>query len=407
MVSPPLFKMADKELINLATSVLPVRVNEKKNMGEVFTPPRLIGIMLDTLPTSAWKNPDAKWLDPSCGIGNFFIFVYIRLMDGLKNWKPNKRDRHRHIVEKMLYMVELNPENYRVCRSLFGDKANILCGNFLTIQLEQKFDYVVGNPPFQGGAMDKGRGIKLYNSIFLKANESLKRGGYVLFVVPDNMFSGISNSGYRELLLNYVKFVSFNRIENYFNGIQQEMCYFLMQKVDSNSRKTNIENQHGDIIQVKLCNRQLNPVRNWTLQTERLVNKYISKERNNSKYNRGEAISNYVGKKYTLIYAKNRKLYTNDKKLAVGLGVPKIVIFTISPNLDFEIDIKGEFGVGPNTIYIPYNRKIVSFLQSDEYKMLAYSTRTTRQFIKLSLIEYLNIPLISRNAQRKTRKASR
>ena len=48
---------------------LDVRVNEKREFGEVFTP---INIVLETLKLpSCWTNPNLKWLDPACGIGNF------------------------------------------------------------------------------------------------------------------------------------------------------------------------------------------------------------------------------------------------------------------------------------------------------------------------------------------------
>ena len=41
--------------------------------------------MLDTLPKEVWKNPNLKWLDPSAGMGNFPVAVYMRLMEGLKS----------------------------------------------------------------------------------------------------------------------------------------------------------------------------------------------------------------------------------------------------------------------------------------------------------------------------------
>ena len=415
---PPIDELSPEELTQFARLVLPVRVKEKHCMGEVFTPPPLIHQMLDTMPNSVWKNPNAKWLDPSCGVGNFFIFVYLRLMNGLSQWQPNKIKRQQHIVKNMLYMAELNRENYDICRRLFGKYANIWCGDFLSNSMPYRdtvFHYVVGNPPFQKDLSDKGRGIKLYNQIFLKAFGLLQHNGLLLFVVPDNMFSGMSNPGYKELVSHWVKFVSFNGVENYFTGIKQEMCYFLAQKTETETetetKRTKIENQNGDVIYTILTQRHLNPVRNWTPQTERLVNKYVLCRRNNAKYNRGQALSNYIGEKYPLIYTFNKNLHTNDLKMAVGFGVPKIVIFTISPNFEFKVDWDGTYGVGPNTIYIPFLKKkhgksLETFFNSSDYKLLAQSTRTTRQYIKLALIEYLNIPLIigNTNNTNKTKK---
>jgi len=50
-----------------------------KDNGEVFTPTELVGIMLDNLDID-WYNPpiDKKFLDPTCGNGNFLIELVKR-----------------------------------------------------------------------------------------------------------------------------------------------------------------------------------------------------------------------------------------------------------------------------------------------------------------------------------------
>ena len=47
----------------------------------------LVSAMLDKLPIEVWKNKNLKWLDPCCGMGNFPIAVYLRLIEGLKDVK--------------------------------------------------------------------------------------------------------------------------------------------------------------------------------------------------------------------------------------------------------------------------------------------------------------------------------
>ena len=92
---------------------LDVRSDEKKEFGEVFTPINLVLEALN-LPKSCWTNPNLKWLDPSCGIGNFPVIAYYKLMDGLKKKIRNKKVRSKHIIENLLYMVELNPANVAI-----------------------------------------------------------------------------------------------------------------------------------------------------------------------------------------------------------------------------------------------------------------------------------------------------
>jgi hypothetical protein len=70
---------------------------------------------------------------------------------------PNETERKRHILENMLYMVEINPANVSKMRRFFGTKGtNISLADFLENQEKWKrdlgtseFHVIMGNPPFQ------------------------------------------------------------------------------------------------------------------------------------------------------------------------------------------------------------------------------------------------------------------
>ena len=400
--------MTNEEIEEFINKHLPVKNLEKAKYGEVFTPSALINTMLDQFPTSSWSNPDLKWLDPCCGTGNFLVHVYQRLMTGLENAFPNLSKRSRHIIENMLFMVELNKKNCDICRELFGKDANIECLDFLEYDKDIMFDCIVGNPPFQDDSTISGTGgkSKLYERIFIKSITVLKDDGYLSFLVPDNMLSGNGNVGYNELIKHDVQFVSFNSdIQSYFKGIQQYICYFLMRKsVVKRQTKTVIEqndNINKDkkntvVFTTQLLDRPVNPVRNWTPYVEKLIKKYMMATKNNAVYNRGKQLSLYNGTTYPLIYTSSKKIRTNKLELAPGLNIKKAVIFAISPNLEFEMDYTGKYGVGPNTFYIPFQtvtqgRHLEAFLKSDHYKLLALACKTSRQFLKIGFIEHLNL----------------
>lgn len=137
---------------------LSIREFEKNKYGEVFTPYSYICDLLDELPSDVWSNPALRWLEPASGIGNFCVVIYIRLMDGLCSIIPGVEERHEHILQNMIFMVELNKENVVRTREIFGPFANIQCADFLAEdicriggQQEQKqgYDIIIGNPPFQ------------------------------------------------------------------------------------------------------------------------------------------------------------------------------------------------------------------------------------------------------------------
>jgi hypothetical protein len=221
-------------------------------------------------------------------------------------------------------MVELNKSNCNMCKKLFGPKSNIFCGDFLSdikfTNTNNKspllFDCIIGNPPFQdnyglsvAGKRINGGKSKLYERIFLKAYEMLNNGGFISFVVPDNIFSGNGSESYKILVNNYVSFVSFNPSnQEYFPGIQQTVCYFIMEKEkektisSSKKTKTTIEGSEGNTFQIVLEDRPVNPIRDWTVNTESLIRKYVS--------NDGAVVF------YTL---KDKKLYDNCVDKHTGL----------------------------------------------------------------------------------------
>lgn len=108
---------------------------KRKDNDEVFTPPSLINDMLDKLPEEVWSNPNKTWLDPCAGIGNFSVFVLKRLMEGLKGWEPDEEARKRHILECMLFHVEMNPESVAKLQKVLNPEGkytlNVHCGDFL------------------------------------------------------------------------------------------------------------------------------------------------------------------------------------------------------------------------------------------------------------------------------------
>jgi N-6 DNA Methylase/Type III restriction enzyme, res subunit len=188
---------------------LPPKTVEKKTNGEVFTPLPLVREMLGAIETYAdkafWTNPDLKILDPAAGIGNFPLIAFEKLMEGLKKRIPSAAKRTRHILGKMLYMVELNGNNTRMMRRIFNGKEyklNIVKGDFLSPKThkklaelmgvaEPKFDLVMGNPPWQDSVDGKRTGgyggkkplwEKFVNSILDK--QLLQKTGLLLFMHP-------------------------------------------------------------------------------------------------------------------------------------------------------------------------------------------------------------------------------
>jgi len=404
---------------------LPIKLKEKQKFGEVFTPESLIEQILDNFPADIWTDSTRTWLDPGCGVGNFMLCVYRRLMRGLKDWSPNRLNRSHHIVQNMLYMVELSETNVACCRRIFDStlvESNTIQADFLSPVIfdnGQTFDCIVGNPPFQEPGK-KGGKFKLAERFVSKCLHQLlnKKRGYMSMIVPDNMFSGWSSTIYTEFIMSSHFHISQLNVDNehfktFFKGIQQPMCTFLLvpfakplKNIQNPKTTTVIRKQSESIFfELILSNRTINPVRDWTQETEKMVETMMQPTKNGTVYNRGKPLSFYhltedaenASKMwYPLIYTKDKRLYTDCERWAVGFGKKKAVIFAISTRFEFVMDWNGEFGVGPNTFYVAFNteqdgKHIAAFLDSEEYKQLATCCKTSRQFLKIGFVEHVKL----------------
>jgi len=110
-------------------------IEKVKTYGEVFTPFWLIREMLDKVPKDVWKNPHETWLDPCAGLGNFHCIVLERLLISLSDWESDIEKRYKHIIEKQLYFIELNPKSVKFIEEIFNPekkyKMNLVCADSL------------------------------------------------------------------------------------------------------------------------------------------------------------------------------------------------------------------------------------------------------------------------------------
>ncbi len=273
-----------EEVLNYINEHLAPKDAERHKYGEVFTPMTLVHEMLDTLPDGVWNEPELTWLDPANGMGNFPIAVFLRLFygfrtkdgkyiglmeegegkfnPGLTKVKPSESVRRRHIVQKMLFMSELNGKNVAISKKLFtkladGVEPNIIKRDFLKdsdMEFNGKkvneFDIVMGNPPYNSGSTramatnetrkaraEIGVTDEKYKNTWIpftiKSLGLLKKDGYLLFIVPIGWFKPDKTGIYQRMFshqIHKMRIIFNSDAKQIFGGSgEANVAYFLLE----------------------------------------------------------------------------------------------------------------------------------------------------------------------------------
>tara|TARA_X000000950_G_scaffold281490_1_gene378219 strand:- start:161 stop:1435 length:1275 start_codon:yes stop_codon:yes gene_type:complete len=224
----------------------------KSFYGEIPTDYSLISDMFSLIPENFFYDPRKTWLDPCCGQGYFAIFLYNKLFNCLSEAFPDEKERKQHILHNMIYQIEYNYEHIPHLYSIFSEDANILCCDFLQTMDIGKFDFIIGNPPFNIRGkiktptlknFDKKKdGKRAWDSFVRKSVESLNDGGFLLFITPSIWMK--KNNYFHEYMtqFNICKLHTLNNTEsNYiFHGNAQTPTSYYLLQVSGGRRVVNV-----------------------------------------------------------------------------------------------------------------------------------------------------------------------
>ena len=427
----------NEKILKIIRERLNVRTSEKEQHGEVFTPPELVCEMLDTLPDSVWEDKGLTWLDPANGIGNFPVIAYYKLMDGLKKAIPKDKERSKHIIEKMLYMVELNPINVKVSKKIFKmidphAEPNIVKANFLTEASKWKramgrdtFDIIMGNPPYQYKKPGNKKSQAIWPDFVESSINCLKENGYLVFIHPNNWrnidgeYKKIFNL-IQERDLQHLTMRTFEDGAKTFGGSGTNFDYYCLKNTLTTKNKTKINDIDRIKVDLDLNNYNFIPSGRFNIfekliKGDQKVNivydrtMYGNDKPWMNKDNTGKYIYPIV---YTITQKDGIKLwYSSVKK---DMFIPKVMISNGLGTYPI-IDSKGEYGLSnfsygiqdipKNLEYIKnalndpefielmeyvrflntkYNYKIIGAFKKDFWKEFDYKSKPSKTLKKKS-----------------------
>jgi type I restriction-modification system DNA methylase subunit len=117
-----------------------------KQTAEVFTPMDLCLRMVKEVPLEKLQDPNATFLDNSCGDGNFLVALFKVL---------SKYHEPEHVLNNMIYGVDLMPDNVAEAKRRLGLKPedagwhHIVCADGLT------YDYEFAPPQSQSSMIEE------------------------------------------------------------------------------------------------------------------------------------------------------------------------------------------------------------------------------------------------------------
>ncbi|MGL4914041.1 MAG: HsdM family class I SAM-dependent methyltransferase, partial [Romboutsia sp.] len=213
----------------------------KQNKGIYYTPKIIVEyIIKKTLKKhDIVNNPYPKVLDISCGCGNFLLETYDILYDlieeniydlkdkyGNEYW--NNNNIHNHIISNCIYGADIDKEAIKILKEAFRkkdedceiEKFNLYNCDSLDKKWNEKFDYIIGNPPYIGHKKlekdykkflsknytkvykDKS---DLYFCFYQKIIELLSENGMSSIITPRYFLESPSGKYLREYIIDSVK----------------------------------------------------------------------------------------------------------------------------------------------------------------------------------------------------------
>lgn len=262
----------------------------KKQNGIVFTPDWVADFMVDEIFKGRKINGNEKILDTGCGNG-IFTAIAAQKFSKLSGKKIDK------VIEENIYFIDISKEyaektkrNLQKLSKRKIAKYNAITDDFCFHNFNEKFDFVIGNPPYvriqnlndrreqlQKNYITASNGsIDLYFCFFEQALKLLNEKGKISFITPNSHFHSAAGRNLRKLLLPHLtKIINFDHFQVFKDATAYTAITFLQkEKTAEFLYAENFKDNFKDIGYKKISARYLRPER-WEFFDEKYLDKII------------------------------------------------------------------------------------------------------------------------------------
>ncbi len=190
----------------------------RKKEGIFFTPKNVRTKIIQVIDTH--NIHPQRILEPSCGSGEF--------LNDVKKYNAN------------ITAIEFNKKIYDEIKTQYSD-MEVLNMDFLEYKNEQKFDLVIGNPPYfvttqKNKNCMNGRGNIFVLFIYKCLTEHLTEGGMLAFVLPTSFYNCKYYEPCRRYIYEHTKIVHLENVEAKYIDTTQSTMIMCIQNNPSKTR---------------------------------------------------------------------------------------------------------------------------------------------------------------------------
>lgn len=201
-------------------------IGRRKSSGAYYTPEKVVSELIEGLYADDANLGVKTIFDPCCGTGNFLLSLGTKGIDcsNLYGQDVNTISVYLSRINIALITSEMSADDI---------KSRIIIGNTYFITFSQKFDVVVGNPPWGSDFSEEdalrcrkifktavGKNLESYDLFIEKSLSMLKFNGVLAFVLPKAILSVAAHDAVRRLIANSCSFKFVTYLGNAFSGVQ-------------------------------------------------------------------------------------------------------------------------------------------------------------------------------------------
>lgn len=201
-------------------------IGQRKSSGAYYTPEKVVGELIDRLYQNDAELKVKTICDPCCGTGNFLLSLGTKGIDYTNLYGQD-------IDPISVFLSRINIALMAPEMSAVDICSRIIVGNTYFETFAQKFDVIVGNPPWGSDFSEEdalrcrnlfktaaGKSIESYDLFVEKALSMLEDKGVLAFVLPEAILSVAAHDTVRRIMIATCSFRFISYLGNVFSGVQ-------------------------------------------------------------------------------------------------------------------------------------------------------------------------------------------